>query len=40
MPTERVAMRRVREMLRLSRDGGLGIPVMVWTALTSGLGVP
>ena len=25
MPTERVAMRRVREMLRLSRDGGLGV---------------
>lgn len=25
MPTERIAMRRVREMLRLSRDAGLGI---------------
>lgn len=23
MPTERIAMRRVREMLRLSRDAGL-----------------
>jgi len=25
MPTERIEMRRVREMLRLSRDAGLGL---------------
>ena len=31
MPTERIVMRRVREMLRLSRDAGLGLrAVAAW----------